>query len=182
MPVPAWTDADLASALSQHLPTGRAWPRNPQTVQAQTIAALAPTFERLCASAAQLLIDGFPSTTVDLLPEWQESLGLPDPCAGPAPTLALSEAQVVARFTAGGGQSIPYFKAFAAILGFTIVIEQYVPFAAGRGVAGAPLYGQAWVWAWTVKTPAGTTYENAVLECEINRLAPAQSVVIFDLT
>jgi uncharacterized protein YmfQ (DUF2313 family) len=193
--IPAWTDADLATAFQQHLPTGKAWPRDPLSVQAQTIAALAPTFQRLVARAANLLIDGFPSTTVELLPEWQESLGLPDPCAGALPTLAQQQAQVLARFTASGGQSISYFVNFAKALGYDISIAQYAPFRAGASRAGQPDCSQEWAFAWRVNAPAvsifyfsaGTgsageplaSWGNLVLQCEIERLSPAHTKVIF---
>jgi uncharacterized protein YmfQ (DUF2313 family) len=196
--VPAWSLADLASTLQQHLPTGRAWPRDPLSVQSQTIAALAANFQRLTGRAANLLIDGFPATTVELLPEWQASLGLPDPCAGAAVTLAQEQQQVLARFESNGGQSIAFFTAFALALGYTITVDQFAPFRAGISRAGTPDYSQAWAFAWQINGPPATlTYftvdssavgdnlsfytGSTVLECEMQRLSPAHTLLIIEL-
>jgi uncharacterized protein YmfQ (DUF2313 family) len=193
--VPAWTSADLLSAFQQLLPRGKAWPRDPTSVQAQTLATLMPTFQRLTARGAFLLSDAFPSTTDELLPEWEASLGLPDPCAGESPTIALRQAQVLARFTAGGGQSIAYFTAFAATLGYDITIEQFAPSRFGR-TFGSSFGGTAWAFAWQVNAPQftvatfnfGTGYfgdpfaswGNTVLQCELQRLAPAHTTILFN--
>jgi uncharacterized protein YmfQ (DUF2313 family) len=193
---PAWSDADIAGAFAQHFPVGRAWPRDPNSVFMQTVAALTPTFQRLVARGSNLLIDAFPATTVELLPEWQATLGLPDPCAGPSPVLAVEQAQVLARFEAGGGQSIAFFVNFALTLGYAITIDQFTPFTAGHGTAGSPVYGLAWAYAWQVNAPAidieyflagsgtagqalQTVLSSTVLECELLRLAPAHTVVFF---
>lgn len=196
MPQILKTVADYAAALTALLPTGRVWPRAAASVEQQAMTALAPTPQRAAASAQGLLTDAFPPTAVDLLPEWEETLGLPDPCAGPDPTVALRQAQVAARFSAGGGQSIAYFVGFAKTLGYDITITQFAPFAAGRGRAGTPLYGEAWAHAWQVNAPefsisyflAGVgsageplaTWGNTVLQCELQRLAPAHTTVIFN--
>jgi uncharacterized protein YmfQ (DUF2313 family) len=197
MPIPAWTADDLLSAFQQLMPRGRAWPRDPSSVQAQTLAALVPTFQRLTASAAGLLVDAFPSTAVELLPEWQSSLGLPDPCAGDTPTLTQEQAQVVARFVAGGGQSVDYFVNFAATLGYDITITQFAPSRFGRPF-GQQFGGVAWAFAWQINAPQFTvdylTFGNStfgqpfsswgttVLQCELQRLAPAHTTVLFSYT
>jgi uncharacterized protein YmfQ (DUF2313 family) len=56
-------------------------------VQSQVLYGLAKSYERETARANNLLVDSFPLTTYELLPEWESSLGLPDPCAGVAPIL-----------------------------------------------------------------------------------------------
>jgi uncharacterized protein YmfQ (DUF2313 family) len=192
---PAYTAADYLSALQSLLPRGHAWPRAPDAVQTSALAGLAPIYARQNLRANHLLVDGFPTTSVELLPEWEATLGLPDPCAGPAPTLQGRRAQVVARFTAVGGQSISYMKSFALSLGYTIDITQFIPARAGILRAGQPLCGNAFAHAWCVNTPlqssfafrsglsmAGeplTSIGNAVLECEIRKIAPAHTVVFF---
>ncbi|WP_197520275.1 putative phage tail protein, partial [Paraburkholderia tropica] len=56
------------------------------------------SYERSTSRANYLLIDSFPPTAYELLPEWESTLGLPDPCAGEAPTIPQRQAQVLARF------------------------------------------------------------------------------------
>ncbi len=142
------------------------------------LSALAPTWTRSAAAGAALLVDAFPSTAVNLLPEWEATLGLPDPCAGPAPTLAARQAQVTARFAGVGGASVPYLIAYAATLGYTITITEYTP-ATVRTPVNGPMYGIAWASAFTVNAAAGS---NAVLECEINEVKQAHLVAAFHYT
>ncbi|HEV2364032.1 MAG TPA: putative phage tail protein [Caulobacteraceae bacterium] len=187
---------DYAAALVALLPRGRVWPAaDPTTTQGQVVASLAPWLKRVDNAAQALLVDAFPASAVDLLPEWEESLGLPDPCAGEAPTLQQRERQVVARLTEIGSPSPPAIAAFAAALGFGIAIEEFAPFRAGAGHVGDPLCGEAWAHAWQVLAPLYTvttfqagrsaageplaTWGNRVLECEIRERAPAHTIVIF---
>ncbi|EHH68370.1 bacteriophage tail protein [Gluconobacter morbifer G707] len=153
------------------------------------------TFQRLAEADADLLTEIFPSTTRELLPEWEKSTGLPDPCAGESPSFTQRRAQVVARLTDNGGCSKSYFIAFASALGFDITITEYAPARAGLFRAGEPAYGESWAFAWTVSAPGYTpiyfragssaagealaSWGNAVLECEIKERAPAHTVPLF---
>lgn len=193
MPIPDYGDADFAAAFQDHLPQGAVWPRDPDTTQAQFSLALMRQYTVLHQRSVNLLSDAFPVTPIELLPEWELTLGLPDPCAGEAPTTALRQAQVAARFVATGGQSVPYIIAFALALGYVITIQQFTYAAAGRLRAGQPCNGFAWASTWRVHAPATTithflagsgragdplqTFGNAVLSCEINRISPAHTVV-----
>jgi uncharacterized protein YmfQ (DUF2313 family) len=130
-----------------------------------------------------------------MLPEWEATLGLPDPCAGEAPTIALRQAQVAARFIAGGGQSIAFFVGFAKTLGYDITITQFAPSRFGRPF-GSPFGGVAWAFAWQVNAPQFTvatfnfgtgnfgdpfaSWGNTVLQCELQRLSPAHTIITFN--
>jgi uncharacterized protein YmfQ (DUF2313 family) len=156
---------------------------------------LAPCYERQTARANYLLIDSFPSTTYELLPEWESTLGLPDPCAGVAPTVQQRRTQVVARLTNVGGASIPYIVGFAASLGYAISITQFAPARVGQSRVGQPLCGVAWAFAWQINASLNTivrsrvgaaavgeplaAWGNAVLECELRAVMPAHTIPIF---
>ena len=114
--LPPWTSADFADAFQRHLPTGPIWPRDPDTTQRAAIEALMPTYQRSWSLACDLPAETFPASCVSLLSEWEASLGLPDPCAGPDPTIAQRQAHVVARLTQQNGPSIPSLVAFASAL------------------------------------------------------------------
>ncbi|PRF79647.1 phage tail protein [Burkholderia multivorans] len=193
MRAPNYTAADFLRALQSLLPRGRVWPRDPDANQTKVLSGFTPCFEALAARAANLLIDAFPGTTYELLPEWEATLGLPDPCAGEAPTTEQRVAQVVERFVATGGQSIPYFKAVAKALGYEITTTQYVPAQFGMRF-GAPFGGNDWAFAWQVNAPTfsvshltfggsfGTPFANwgnNVLQCELQRIAPAHTILNF---
>lgn len=197
MPAPEYLASDFTQALANLLPRGRAWPRDPDTVQQKYVAALAPTYARQSARDAQLLVDGFPATAVELLPEWEASLGLPDPCAGLSPTIQQREQQVVARFTTGGGQSTAFFTDLAAALGYDVTITEFTQFHFGMTFA-LPLCSAAWDHVWQVNAPTFTvnhfefgvsgmgeffsSFGNTVLQCELFRLAPAHTTVLFSFS
>lgn len=190
MPVRTLTAADFAIALQRLLPLGGVWPREPGTVQSQVIAALTPAFSRLAARDDHLLVDAFPTSAVELLPEWEATLGLPDPCAGAAPTLEQRQAQVAARIREQGGQSVPYFQAYAARIGAAIEITEFAPSRFGRPF-GRAFGGLAWAYAWRVRAstipepgsgPFAGAYAalgRAVLRCELTRIKPAHTVLQF---
>lgn len=185
---------DFLAAFQGLLPTGPVWPRDPDAVQTQALAALMPTWARLAARDENLLVDAFPQTTVELLPEWEASLGLPDPCAGESPLLSDRRNQVVARFAGNGGQSEAYFISFAAALGYAITITQFRPRRFGDRF-GTPMRGAAWAYAWQVNAATKpvtyrqfgsslfgepySTFGSTVLQCELDRIKPAHTVLIF---
>jgi len=179
------------------MPRGRVWPRDPDAVQSDFCSAMAPSFRRVTDAAAFLLKDAFPATTVQLLPEWEESLGLPDPCAGPGQTIQQRQQQVLTKFAADGGQSANYFIALIATLGFSgATITNFAPFRAGINRAGDPVYGPGWAFTWLVTAPnLNVVYFRAglsaageplyaltgadVLECVVKEYAPAHTNPLF---
>jgi uncharacterized protein YmfQ (DUF2313 family) len=177
MTSPIWAQSDFTSGLLALLPRGRVWPRDPD--------AFLPS-----------VFDAFPATAVELLPDWEASLGLPDPCAGPEPTLQQSQAQVLARFADSGGQSITYFTDFAELLGQAITITEFMPFQAGLSACGSPCAAVAFAFVWQVNAPnlpppvhflAGASavgeplnvFGASVLQCEMAARAPAHTLPIF---
>jgi len=195
MLAPNYTAADFLKALQGLMPRGRVWPRDPDAIQTQVLSGLAPSYARGTARANYLLVDAFPATTYELLPEWESTLGLPDPCAGVAPTIPLRQAQVLARFVGVGGPTIASLTAFAANLGYTVTINQFVEARAGQMRAGDPCCGTAWSYAWQVNAPLNSitvaragamaagdalaSWGNAVLECELKAVMPAHTIPIF---
>jgi uncharacterized protein YmfQ (DUF2313 family) len=196
MSAPLYASSDYLNALLSLMPRGRVWPKDPSSVQAQALACFTPTFVRSNQDANDLLVDAFPPTSVDLLPEWESTLGLPDPCAGAQPTIQLRQKQVVARFTNSGGQSITYFVNLAKTLGYDITITQFAPFRFGQSNFGTLMYGNAWAFAWQVNAPGFSIeqfkfgadafgepfayWTNNILQCELNSYAPAHTTPIFD--
>ncbi|HEM7839791.1 TPA: DUF2313 domain-containing protein [Burkholderia multivorans] len=193
MPAPNYSAADYLRALQALLPRGRVWPRDPDATQTKVLSGFTPVFERLTVRANYLLVDAFPASTYELLPEWESTLGLPDPCAGEAPTTEQRVAQVVGRLVATGGQSIAYYTAVAKAIGYAITIEQFVPSQFGEAF-GMPFGGDDWAFAWQVNAPTFTinsmtfggsfgtpfaTWGNNVLQCELQRIAPAHTILNF---
>lgn len=154
----------------------------------------AQTFARNSARAADLLQECFPSTTTELLSEWESSLGLPDPCAGSAATVAQRRAQVVARLSDGGGSSPQYYIDFAAALGYVIEITEFKPSRFGKKF-GEPFGGTDWAYAWQVTIPSFVvthrqfgdpfgmpfaTWGATVAQCELLSRKPAHTILSFN--
>lgn len=165
------------------LPTGRVWPREPDAVLPRVMEALGPTYGRMTARALGLLRDAPAGTLDEMLPDWEATLGLPDPCAGDAPSLPQRRASVRAAIAAQGGQSAPYFVAILAALGRTGTVTNFAPARAGLLAAGEPLYGPEWSHAWLVTLDAapsdGDAATDAVVRCVLDRLAPAHTALLF---
>jgi uncharacterized protein YmfQ (DUF2313 family) len=187
-------DLDFKQALLRLSPRGRVWRRDVEANFPALLGALAPSYTRTAAAALQLLVDVFPGTTFNLLPEWEASLGLPDPCTAPDPTFQERLAAVAAKFSSRGGQSVRYFINLAALLGFTVTIDQFWPFSADDPCDG-PDYDPDWAFVWQVNAPQIETfyfradesasddplasYDNTELACRMQMYAPAQTKLIF---
>ncbi len=186
---------DYCHAFAALMPRGLVWTDDLGTVQHKLRVGLCGVYERSDFAANDLLIDAFPANTLNLLPEWEASVGLPDPCAGPLPTVQARRDQVVARFAGIGGQSAAHFIEYTAALGFVVTITTFAPFRAGRSPVGTPLYGVDWAYAWAINAALNTitwfragrsaageplaSWSNLVLECELNAIAPAHKILLF---
>ena len=195
--IPVHSATDYLWQFQRLLPRGRVWHRGWGTTQAAHLLTLMPTWAALDARAGELIPDAFPCTTTELLPEWEATLGLPDPCVQPPlSTLQQRQAAVCAKFVARGGQSREYFIGIAASLGYEIEIETFTPFYASHGTANEPLNGPEWAFAWqvTVHSALQVTYFRAsassandpltvfgdeTLRCIFEALKPAHTTIIW---
>ena len=191
---PAFGDADYQQAMLRLLPTGRVWRRDPASTLSAVMLALAPTYTRSTVAAAQVLIDASPATTQNLLVEWENSLGLPDPCTATNPSIEQRQAAVRAKWGARGALTPAYFIALADALGFAITITEFSPFAVDMS-CDAPLLEPEWAFTWQVNAPQIVTfyfsvedssvddpletYDAGELVCRITRDAPAGTLVLF---
>lgn len=190
---PALSEDDFLRALQDLLPRGRAWPRDEDTNLTALLRGLAKSQAAAHARQLELLTDAFPATTYELLPEWEASLGLPDPCAGEQPLISERQAQVVARLAFAGGQSVGYFTAYALQLGYAVTITEFAERRYGQPY-GTDYGGPAWSHHWRVNAPSFTVRErlygdaygglyadwgNTVLQCELARLKPGQTTLEF---
>lgn len=184
MTAPLYSASDYLSAMQALMPRGRVWPRDAGTVQAGVLAGLTNSYAVQNARANYLLVDAFPLSTNELLPEWESTLGLPALAAGPAPSLLSRQTLVVARFVGAGGISIPCFANYAALLGYTVTIAGHAPFRCGQSRCGQSLGGLERMYQWTITATAKSsmpfgTYGPAVLQAEMQRLAPPYSYLTF---
>jgi uncharacterized protein YmfQ (DUF2313 family) len=199
MLAPLYAVTDYLAAFQRLLPRGRVWHRGWGTVQAEDILTLLPQTVRLNQRAIDVLRETFPCSTSELLPEWEATLGLPDPCIGELDTIQQRQAAVCAKFTARGGQSAAYFRQLAASLGYAITITTFRPFYVSEGHVDDPLYDEQWAFVWQVNIAASNTlvyfrvgestvdeplvaFGNTTLECLLDAAKPAHTEIIFSYT
>lgn len=193
---PTLEAGDFTRLIANLRPTGDAWPDEPGSVQYQALQALAASFATLHARADALVVEAFPGTTHELLSEWEGSVGLPDACAPLADTIAQRRQTMLAKLTAQGGASVPYLLAYAAALGSPGSIQQFSAFRADASAADDPDNGDDWAYAWQLSVLDASaayyftadlaaaddplaSYRTGALECRMRRVAPAQTVLLF---
>lgn len=132
------TAADYVRALQGLLPRGLIWTRVAARRLTRLLGGLADELARVHNRASALMDEADPQTTTELLPDWERTVGLPEPGDVLAATPADRRAGVVAKLRAQGGAAAEYFEAVAAKLGVTAVVTE-------------PL---AWLHVWQVAAPA----------------------------
>ena len=183
------------SMLQNLLPLGLAWPRQPGTNMENFLAALAVELNRVDVRVEDMLRESYPLTSSELLTDWERVTGLPEECEGLAATVQKRREAVRQKLSSIGGQSPSFYISVMANLGYEITITEFRPFRVGINAAGDPVYGEDWAYAWQVNAPEETiryfsagsgaageplaTWGNELLECVINRLKPAHTIVIF---
>lgn len=193
----AHTPEEYTQLLRDLLPPGQAFRRDTGTNLERVLTGMAPEFSRVEARADTLALEANPATTTELLVDWERVTGLPDNCSGELEETIQGRRQaVLAKLASVGGQSIPYFIEVARQLGFEITITEFRPFRAGISRAGDRLTnGPEWPFVWQVNARETTiisfraglsaageplrSWGNSALECKINQLKPAHTLVIF---
>jgi uncharacterized protein YmfQ (DUF2313 family) len=108
------------------------------------------------ASAANLLLEMFPDTSVQLLASWERICGLVPP---PGATVRYRQGAVVQKLRATPGDiKRPYFIALAATLGYTITITPCLPFMSGWGRAGDSIFIANAIYIWIVTISGEPVY------------------------
>lgn len=186
---------DYLGALQALMPRGRVWPRDLDATQTQLLLALAQVYERSDGRSRQLLVDSFPQSAVELLPEWEATLGLPDSCGGAPESIAERQARVVVKLQEPGGMSKGYFLNLAAVLGYVdVTIAEFGPAHCSMSCDGA-VTDVSFRFLWKVNMRQSNnrsafrvdsrcdaridSYSFGVLECQLMRLKPAHTHVIF---
>jgi len=179
------------------VPVGEAWPRDPRSTWGKLLGGISTWRGRLEVRAEDLVRESDPRTTVELLPEWEAEVGLPDACLPAPASIAERRALVASRLVGEGGGSRAFFIALAAAVGYSVTIEEGASSPARCGVArcGDSLGGELLDFVWTVRSPftfvrearCGSarcgdplrSFGNELLECVIERAAPAHTLVLF---
>lgn len=131
--------AKYKQLIADLLPSGRLWDVINQPVLADLLASLAVELARADDRVNDALFEADPRQTVELLPDWERLLGLPDECSPENPTIEERRAQVLQRFTSVGGLSKTYYEFLTAQLGYPSTVTKPLPFRVGRSRVGDAL-------------------------------------------
>lgn len=134
-------------SLTYLVPTGFAWPRDPNTTLMRTLRGVAGSFSELHDWTRSTAADWLPHRTLRRLPEWESATGLPDACFGPLQRYSDRQARLLARLRGWSGDysdsspaSIGGIEAFVANMGYPGTTARYnTPFRAGRDRVGRRL-------------------------------------------
>lgn len=134
--VAQWTNAIMAQ-----MPRGVIWPRATSLNLYKYAQGYAPRLERAEASAGDLLLEMRPETTLQLIDEWEEYLGLPECVAEPVSNFEYRRYAVIEKYHRKGGLQAWNVQRLAEDLGFTVSVDEVFPHHCLRGCT-YPLWPQ----------------------------------------
>jgi len=187
--------AEWLTATMDLLPQGIAWARDPESNLGRLLGVVAG--ERALRHDRKLTlleVESFPTTSVELLAEWEQAAGLPDPCRALPGTLAERWADLADQFFADHPPTPENMIAWAARAGWNVEIREQRDFVAGVSMAGDAVGESDFVWIVTVlgqeirwfragENASGDllfTYPDlTTLECVLRRAAPAHTQIDF---
>lgn len=167
--------------LQALLPRGIVWARSEGATLTALLTALAEEFQRADERQLRLIDEADPRTTGELLPEWEATAGLPDPCITGDQTFQQRREALVARVILRGGASADYFVGIAEALGY---VEPFVDYPGDTHVwrlnfqEDAPV-SQFRAGANTAGERLQVVVGNEQIECLINRVKPAHTRCLF---
>jgi len=189
--------ADYLAQLQALLPRGLAWATDGAATITQLLRAWADEFARVDLRADQLLDAIDPSTTTELLAEWEAVAGLPDECVSVTQTIEQRRAALVSKLISTGGQSRAYFISIAQAMGYPdATIEEFMGGMTCNDDCNDSLGDIDAIFIWRLNLPFSTagrfvmtcnsdcnsalqSWGDAAIECRINKLKPAHTTVLF---
>jgi uncharacterized protein YmfQ (DUF2313 family) len=150
---------DAASYAAEMLATfpkstlANIWPRDLSGNWGRLLTALGGEPERIDIAARKLLDELDPRDTVDMLPDWNFTYGLPDPCLAAPASLAEQRKRLVDLATMKGSTSKTFLIQLVQNIGYDIFIETFAPSRMGMARCGEPMRRHGFAWAMKVHAP-----------------------------
>lgn len=189
------TAGDYLRQLFSLLPKGLAWARRQDSHMGRLLQAVADVFVRVDERMRSVLREIDPRQAVELLPDYERVLGLPDPCISEEQSIAQRQAAAYAKLTAQGGASKPYFIKLAADMGYPGASVEVYREATCNSDCNAALWPEDHRFYWQLNLPSdgGTflancnspcdsalgTWGDTALECRVNQIKPGETDVAF---
>lgn len=147
-----------AKALSELLPTGKAW----EAVRcSKLLDAMATEFSRVEEKINIFLkLELDPRLSTELLPDWEVTLGIPDECTPEDRTIEERREQVVQKLTSQGGLSAAYYEFIGTQLGFNLDVTNAPDFQVGRSRVGERLLNNQRLNSTKIRTGSGRVGEQ----------------------
>ncbi len=187
--------ADWLAATMDLLPQGIAWPRDPSSNLGGLLGVVAGERKVRHDRALTLLErEGVPTTAVELLPDWEQALGLPDPCRPLPGSLAERWAAVADVFFESHPPTPDNMVIWALSAGWNITIREQCDFVAGVSQAGDVVGESDHVWVVTILDQVISYFlaeqsasedllfsfpDIETLECVLRRAAPGHTQIHF---
>lgn len=184
--------AEYQALLKALMPQGLAW-SGPETEK--LLSGWADELARLDSRSHDLVNELDPNTTQELLLDWERLLGLPEPCTQLGQSVQARRAAIIAKLRYRGQQTKAFLIELAALIGYTVTIEELTPFTCGVSSCGQALTIDRIRYFFEVYAPLDTIryfrtgtntsgdplrdFGNDDLECIINHHKPAHTTAVF---
>lgn len=193
----AMISADYLSQLQALLPRGLAWSLERSGTLSRLLAAWSDEFARVDLRSDELVDAVDPTTTVELLAEWERNAALPDVCVSIEQSIEQRRVALVSKLTNVGGQSKAYFIALAHSMGYPdATIDEFMGGITCVDECDDQLGNVDALFIWRINLPAATaghffmtcvsdcvsslqSWGDEAIECRINKLKPAHTTVLF---
>lgn len=149
------------------LPPGRAWNRILTSQLGKLVGALQWENARWLLDLRKWVLETVPATAVDMLPEWEALVGIPDDCFPVRETVAERQAQLITKFRQTTDQSEPSYKQLAAAVGYDIEISSYQLFRGERSGAGDKAYDET-TGKFAKVVTAESAADDTLLQCVLD--------------
>jgi uncharacterized protein YmfQ (DUF2313 family) len=129
---------DFADALADLLPNGIAWPRDYDSILMMLVFGMAGPWADVALAADSLLeTESDPNKATIMLPDWEQTFGLPDKCLAEPLTVADRRRILIQRMTLLGAADRNFIISMAAGIGYTINrIIEFSPYMCGISMVG----------------------------------------------
>lgn len=121
----ALSEIDSGRMLAYHMPVGRAWSRSFDRTSnlGMLVAGMAVEYYRLGVMSEKISVEMDVDTTVEMLSEWEQSVGIPNACLRNNGDIDTRRRNVKALLTNFGGvQTVDDFRQLASFFGYSVQI------------------------------------------------------------
>jgi uncharacterized protein YmfQ (DUF2313 family) len=157
------------------LPTGKAWNKRPDSTLARLAGGLSDEVERVNQDAAQMLRERFPSTSILLLDDWEQWLGLPD-CTSESGTVRERQNAAANKMRMVGSLNRRFYEWLALQYGYHITLtdSDEGQFTTNVNIQTGVTWRNATVLD-NCLTPL-RVYDSGALECLLEKYKPAHQI------